>query len=369
MSEKTPLLSLPYIQAAQAQKHVTHNEAIELLDAVAQITLEALDVTSPQSTASEGQAWSVGAGATGLWSGYAGSIAMWRGGGWLFMSPRVGWTAWDKTSEALHVWTATGWAIQGMMPDLDNLSGVGINTASDVINKLAVAADATLLTHDGNGHQLKLNKAGISDTASVLYQTNWSGRAEMGLAGNDDFSIKVSADGTSFTDAVRIDAATGAVDMPATGLRQILPYVFRHYLFADKSWTVPTGDGASQLGALNLGTNAEPVAHWSARGIFLPAGSTVHGFKVAGFANSNEVTDIDLRICFQTGPWNTSWNSTAETVLDTLYSQNDAGLSQGASMQKLYVPLAYTTAADGYLYLATRANSTSVLGATRYFYA
>ena len=78
-----------------------------------------------------------------------------------------------------------------------------------------MAADATLLAHDRAGHQLKINKATVSDTASLLYQTNWSGRAEMGLAGNDNFSVKVSADGTTFTEALRIDAASGAVKFPA----------------------------------------------------------------------------------------------------------------------------------------------------------
>jgi hypothetical protein len=35
--DSTPNLGLPYIMAAQSQKHVTHNEAIRALDAVARI--------------------------------------------------------------------------------------------------------------------------------------------------------------------------------------------------------------------------------------------------------------------------------------------------------------------------------------------
>lgn len=60
MSDTSPLLSLPYIHAAQAQKHVTHNEAIELLDAVTQISLEAVGATTPPSNAVEGQDWAIG---------------------------------------------------------------------------------------------------------------------------------------------------------------------------------------------------------------------------------------------------------------------------------------------------------------------
>ena len=116
---------------------------------------------------------------------------------------------------ALRVYTGNGW--QDVAPEtvLQNLSGVGVNTTSDAINKLAVAADATLLSHDGAGHQLKLNKAGAGDTASLLYQTNWSGRAEMGLAGTDDFSIKTSPDGSTFNDAIVVDKDDGKVSFPS----------------------------------------------------------------------------------------------------------------------------------------------------------
>ena len=39
MSQTSPVLSLPYIQPAQAQKHVTHNEALRILDAITQLSV------------------------------------------------------------------------------------------------------------------------------------------------------------------------------------------------------------------------------------------------------------------------------------------------------------------------------------------
>ena len=83
---------------------------------------------------------------------------------------------------------------------------------------LSLAADATLLNHDGDGHQLKINKASAGDTASLLYQDAFSGRAELGLAGDDDFHFKVSADGASWKEAILIDRSTGAVTLPFTTL-------------------------------------------------------------------------------------------------------------------------------------------------------
>ena len=49
MSDISPHLLLPYIQAAQAQKHVTHNEAMRLLDAVVQLSVLDRDLTAPPS--------------------------------------------------------------------------------------------------------------------------------------------------------------------------------------------------------------------------------------------------------------------------------------------------------------------------------
>jgi hypothetical protein len=93
--------------------------------------------------------------------------------------------------------------------------GLGVATASDSVNRLAVAAEATLLTHIGAGHQVKITKAAASDTASLLFQTNWSGRAEMGTAGSDAFAIKTSADGSSFQTALKTQTVTGRVELPA----------------------------------------------------------------------------------------------------------------------------------------------------------
>ncbi len=69
----------------------------------------------------------------------------------------------------------------------------------------------------GAGHQLKINKAAAADTASLLFQSNWSGRAEMGLAGNDAFSIKVSGDGASFVTALTTQSG-GVVSLPGGAL-------------------------------------------------------------------------------------------------------------------------------------------------------
>ena len=110
MTETTANLSLPYILSAQAQKHVTHNEAVELLDLIVQMTLEGVDETIPPGAPSEGQSWALGAAPSGDWSGNGGQIASWRGGGWLYVTPQTGWMAWVKNVDALQVYTGGAWS-------------------------------------------------------------------------------------------------------------------------------------------------------------------------------------------------------------------------------------------------------------------
>jgi hypothetical protein len=204
MSDTSPRLDLPYIQSAQAQKHVTHNEALRVLDVLVQLTVEAFGATTPPTLPLEGDVYALGSGANGAWSGQDGALAVWVDGNWQFHMPQIGWQATLAASAEIRVWTGTSWQPVSATIDFDNLDGVGVNTASDTINRLAVAAPATLLSHEGAGHQLKINKAATGDTAALLFQTNWSGRAQLGLAGEDAFSIKLSADGVIWDEALRV---------------------------------------------------------------------------------------------------------------------------------------------------------------------
>jgi hypothetical protein len=223
MSDSSPRLALPLIQPSQAQKHVTHNEAIDRLDALVQLSVVAFEAETPPALPAEGQCWALAAMPAGAWAGHGGQIARWRNGGWDFIAPADGWIAWGETEAEVRVRSAGSFAALagsggggGTVPSLlANLTGVGVETTPDAINRLAVVAPATLFSHAGAGHQLKINKAAATDTASLLFQTGFSGRAEFGLAGNDDFSVKVSADGSSFAEVLRADAASGRVGFPA----------------------------------------------------------------------------------------------------------------------------------------------------------
>ncbi len=210
MSDRSVILNLPLIQPSQAQKHVTHNEALVQLDALVQLSVESCSRDVPPPDPLPGARYAVGPSASALWAGHANALAVWDGAAWRYYVPRVGWQAWIAHEALMAVFDGTGWV--DLSGGGQNLTGIGINRSYDATNPLAVSGAATLLTHAGAGHQLKINKAASGNTASLLYQSGWSGRAEMGLAGNDDFSVKVSPDGTGFVEAMRLDRATGRTD-------------------------------------------------------------------------------------------------------------------------------------------------------------
>ena len=205
-------LELPYLEPAQAQKHVTHNEALRKLDMLVQLSVQGFDENTPPALPVTGQVFALGAAPTGDWAGQADMLALREDTGWTFAAPQPGWSATLAGSAEQRIWDGAAWRI--VAAQSQNLEGLGINTSSDATNRLAVSAPATLLTHDGTDHRVVVNKATAGDTASLLFQSDWTGHAELGLAGSTEFSLKVSSDGSNWTTAVFTDGATGQVEIP-----------------------------------------------------------------------------------------------------------------------------------------------------------
>lgn len=211
MSNLSAKLSLPFIQPSQAQKHVTHNEALLRLDTVVQLSVQSIGAQTPPAAPENGEIYALGTSATGDWAGQDGKLACYSDNAWGFIAPQDGWRAFNFDDQGLHVFSSGTWL--PVVPPLQNLAGLGVGTTSDAVNRLAVASDAALFTHDGSDHRLTINKASASDTASLVMQSGWSGRAEMGLTGDEDFHIRTSPDGNTWTSALTLrhdDALTEA---------------------------------------------------------------------------------------------------------------------------------------------------------------
>lgn len=110
MSDSTHL-ALPFLEAAQAQKHVTVNEALRRLDALLHLSVISRSLPTPPETSEEGARYIVAAAPDGAWTGQAGKLAAFIDGAWMFFTPREGWRAWDETAAELLVYSDGAWSV------------------------------------------------------------------------------------------------------------------------------------------------------------------------------------------------------------------------------------------------------------------
>ncbi|MEM7238370.1 MAG: DUF2793 domain-containing protein, partial [Pseudomonadota bacterium] len=174
----TANLSLPLLDAAQAQKHVTMNEALARIDALGFAAVASVDATVPPA-AIDGETHVVGQGATGDWAGNDGRIAIAANGGWDFFAPRPGWQVWSLADSRFLVFDGAGW--QG--------GAVAVSPGGAATVQEVMEFDHTL-----SGGSSATSEV-IPDKASVLGIT---ARVIEAIAGATDWSLGVSGDPTRY---------------------------------------------------------------------------------------------------------------------------------------------------------------------------
>lgn len=108
---ETPVLGLPLVQPAQAQKHVTVNEALARLDGFTQLALISVSQATPPAAVVDGAAYGVPPGAVNAWSAQDGSIALAINGGWVFVQPKTGWRAMVMDAGCEAIFDGTEWLL------------------------------------------------------------------------------------------------------------------------------------------------------------------------------------------------------------------------------------------------------------------
>jgi hypothetical protein len=152
-------------------------------------------------------------------------LAVFQDGAWRAFQPRAGWRAWIDDEGAYRVYDGAAWN-EDIGAGGSAFALLGVNATADSTNRLAVKSNAALFSHDdvtpGSGDaRIVINKNAPAKTASIVFQDNFSGRAEFGLTGADDFALKVSANGAAWLDAltVKSDGKVGVnTNMPAAPL-------------------------------------------------------------------------------------------------------------------------------------------------------
>jgi hypothetical protein len=267
MTDTTPRTGAPLLAAAQAQKHVTHNEALYQFDAFLCARFLDRDLTAPPSTPADGDTYLVHATATGDWTGQSGKIAYCADGTWRFYAPFGGLVAYVADESKLIVCTGSAWVDYASLMVLQNVPLIGVNTTATAPNLLTVESNAVLFTDVPTGSggtgdvRATLSKQAAANTASFLFQDNFSGRAEIGLAGDDNFHFKVSPDGATWHDAIIVTASSGLATLASATI-------------ASADINGGTVDGTS-IGASATSSGAFTTLSASAAATFSPANANV----------------------------------------------------------------------------------------------
>lgn len=122
-------------------------------------------------------------------------------------------------SVALESNGANAWTYAASPPN-EEFALLGVGTAPDPNNPLSVYANTALFNAAAGGvsagnMRLVVNKASAANTASYLFQDGFSGRAEVGLTGDDHFHVKTSPDGSVWREFINVDPSTGLVSFPS----------------------------------------------------------------------------------------------------------------------------------------------------------
>ncbi len=129
----TPRLGLPFLSAGQAQKEFFHNEALQTIDAIVAAAVEEAPRADPPSSPAIGACYIVANSPSGAWAGRSGSLAEFTSGGWRFIAPLEGMSAYVKSLDAWGTYRPGAWEIgvvRGSSLVLDGQRVVGARAAA-----------------------------------------------------------------------------------------------------------------------------------------------------------------------------------------------------------------------------------------------
>lgn len=101
--------ALPLLSPGQAQKEMTHNEALTLIDLLLHGQIVEVGAEIPPEPAEIGKCWILGATPEGIWEGHPGMIAGYSEGGWRFIAPIEGMHFWINEAEGYAYFSAGSW--------------------------------------------------------------------------------------------------------------------------------------------------------------------------------------------------------------------------------------------------------------------
>jgi hypothetical protein len=192
-------MKLPLLEAAQAQKHVTMNEATVLVDALTNLLLLDRDLASPPGGVVDGDAYLVAAGASGSWAGREGEIALRVDGAWRFAPPFAG----------LRVFVAD---------EAVSLVHDGSGFVSQQSETLAIGASGSAIRASVLEEEVALSGASVASTITIADRRIVLGvslRVTEAVTGATSFSCGVAGEADKFGDL--LGTALGASNVGVIG--------------------------------------------------------------------------------------------------------------------------------------------------------
>ena len=249
-NDTTPRLSLPFVAAGQAQKHITVNEALGRLDGLVQLVVQSRTAAAQPVSPADGVLHILPAGPTGAaWSGLAaGMLARYADGAWEFLTPAAGWLAWVADEGQAVVHDGAGWTpLSSTFKALTAArSPFGAATRFEILEQeltLSGASVATSVPIPNRAIVLGVStRTSLAITGATSYSCGVSGDtgkfgASLGVAKNAanvgvvgptayyaDTPVVVTAAGGTFTGGkVRVSMHVMRFDGPASVYTRALP--------------------------------------------------------------------------------------------------------------------------------------------------
>ena len=119
-------LALPMLEAGQAAKELTHNEALARLDLAVQASVVDVGLDEPPAQPFDGAAWIVGSTPGGAWTGHAGAIAGWTASGWRFVEAVEGMTVWVASAQLTAAYRSGEWSLGDLRCTSVRIDGVPV---------------------------------------------------------------------------------------------------------------------------------------------------------------------------------------------------------------------------------------------------
>lgn len=105
----TSRLALPFLSAGQAQKEITHNEALQTLDFLVAGAVVEPPRSTPPANPAVGDCYIVGLSAAEAWAGWEGALAGYSPGGWRRIEPLAGMRVFIRSTEQWACYGEAGW--------------------------------------------------------------------------------------------------------------------------------------------------------------------------------------------------------------------------------------------------------------------